>query len=186
MPQTGRRTSGTRWPIVFLVSALVGSYYLWAVRAAGVRFDWKHDSGDYYALLGRGFASGHLYLPVQPSPQLLAQPDPWDPAVLLFAPWRFITGHDLPQGFAMFLLCFGGFLFSCGSLLRILDLASVGPSRFVLGMLLLALGVCQSVPYLLNRVAVYEIAIGGGYFGLSAAVFCLTRGIRSPYSPYWL
>src|ERR1041384_7544964 len=163
MPQTGRRTSGTRWPIVFLVSALVGSYYLWAVRAAGVRFDWKHDSGDYYALLGRGFASGHLYLPVQPSPQLLAQPDPWDPAVdfslkqqdmvlyhgryylyfgaapavLLFAPWRFITGHDLPQTFAMFLLCFGGFLFSCGSLLRVLDLALAKPGPLLLATLLL-------------------------------------------------
>ena len=210
--QTGRPSAGPRWPVVFIVALLVGSYYLWAVRASGTRFGWKYDFGDYYDLLGRAFASGHLYLPIQPSPLLLAQPNPWDPAVdaslrqqdmvlyngryylyfgagpavLLFTPWRILTGHDLPQTFAMFLLCFAGFLFSCGSLLAILDLARAKPGPALLAILLLALGVGQSVPYLLNRVAVYEIAIAGGYFGLSAAVFCLARGFGSGRGVYWL
>jgi hypothetical protein len=52
--------------------------------------------------------------------------------------------------------------------------------------LLLTLGICQSVPYLLNRVWVYEIAIGGGYFCISGAVFFLTRGIQSPRGVHWL
>src|SRR6266536_3088345 len=183
MPQTGRRVAqtidssrlrrlrclSTRWPIVVLIALLVGSYYLWAVRASSTRFEWKSDLGDFYDLLGRGFASGHLYLPIQPSPLLLAQPNPWDPsvdwslkqqdmalyhgryylyfgaapAVLLFTPWRLITGHDLPQTFAMFLLCFAGFLFSCGSLLGVLDLSSAKPGPWLLAIVLLALGVCQ-------------------------------------------
>ena len=46
----------------------VGSYYLWGVRAAGNRFDWRYDLGGYYDYLGRGFASGHLYVPIEPSP----------------------------------------------------------------------------------------------------------------------
>lgn len=201
-----------RWGVIALVAISVGSYYLWAVRASGSKFTWGYDLDEYYDLLGRGFASGHLYLPVQPSPQLLAQPNPWDPAVdeslkrhdmvlyggryylyfgaapavLLFTPFRLITGHDLPENFAMFLLCLGGFLFSCGSLLRVLDLASIRPGPFLLAFMLLALGFGQSVPYLLNRVNVYEIAIAGGYFCVSGAVFFLVRGIRSRHAAWWL
>jgi len=192
--------------VVVTIAVVVGSYYLWAVRASGTRFLWNYDLPGYYNLLGRGFAGGHLYVPIEPSPQLLAQPDPWDPsvdpdlkmhdmalyngryylyfgatpAVLLFTPWRLITGHDLPETFAVFLLALGGFLFACGALLRILDLASAKPGPLLLGILLLGLGFCQSVPFLLNRVGVYEIPIAGGYFCLSAAVFCLTRGMEIP------
>jgi hypothetical protein len=198
---------------VFAVLAFaVGAYYLWGVRAAGNRFDWRYDLGGYYDYLGRGFASGHLYVPITPSPKLLALPNPYDPAVddslkmqdmalfngryylyhgagpavILFAPWRLITGHDLPESFALFLLCFGGFLFSCGALLRMLDLAAARPGPLLLALMILALGICQSVPYLLNRVWVYEIAIGGGYFCLSGAFFFLARGIESRRSAYWL
>ncbi|MBV9398331.1 MAG: hypothetical protein JO062_10155 [Bryobacterales bacterium] len=195
-----------QWTLVLAAAVVTGAYYLWAVRASGTQFLWKYDLNGYYDLLGRGFAGGHLYVPLEPSPQLLAQPDPWDPsvdpalkmhdmalyngryylyfgstpAVLLFTPWRLITGHDLPETFAIFLLVFGGFLFACGALLRILDLASAKPGPALLGILLLGLGLCQSVPYLLNRVAVYEIPIAGGYFCLSAAVFCVARGIGIP------
>jgi hypothetical protein len=204
-----------RWPHwvgFILVAAAVGSYYLWAVRASGNKFAWGYALGGYYDYLGRGFASGHLYVPIEPSPKLLALPNPWDPAVddslkmqdmalfnghyylyhgagpalILFAPWRLATGHDLPESFALFLLCFGGFLFSCGALIRLLDLSAARPQLLLLAVMLLALGICQSVPYLLSRVWVYEIAIGGGYFCLSGAVFFLARGIKSRRSRYWL
>jgi hypothetical protein len=192
-------------------AALVGLYYLWAVRASGTKFEWGYNLDGYYNYLARAFTGGHLYLPIQPKPELLAQPDPWDPAVdpslkwhdmalyggryylyfgaapavLFFAPWRLATGHDLPQNFAMFLICFGGFLFSCGALLRVLDLLRVKAGPLLLAVMLLALGLCQSVPYLLNRVAVYEIAIAGGYFCISAAVFFLARGLGSERATYW-
>ncbi len=195
-----------------LVTFAVGTYYLWAVRAAGDPFYWRYDLGGYYDYLGRGFSQGHLYVPIDPSPKLLALKNPWDPAVddtlkmadmalfhgryylyhgagpafMLFTPWRLVTGHDLPENFALFLLCFGGFLFSCGTLHKLFTLARVKPGPLLLTALLLALGVCQSVPYLLNRVWVYEIAIGGGYFCISAAVFFLARGMRSRRSVYWL
>src|SRR5438128_8528899 len=176
--------------VAALVAAAVGYYYLWGVRAAGNKFDWGYDLGSYYDYLGRAFAHGQLHVPIAPSPKLLALPNPWDPAVddslkmqdmalfngryylyhgagpavILFTPWRLVTGHDLPESFALFLLCFGGFLFSCGALLRVLDLAAAKPEPLLLAVMLLALGICQSVPYLLSRVWVYVIAIGGGYF----------------------
>jgi hypothetical protein len=201
-----------RWSAIGVVAVAVGSYYLWALRAAGYRFDWVHDQGGYYNYLGRAFADGKLELPIKPSPQLLAVPNPWDPAVddsykmhdmalfngryylyhgpgpavMLFTPWLLITGHDLPERFALFLLCFGGFVFSCGVLIEWLALAGaiVEPPLFAL--MLLALGVCQSVPYLLSRVWVYEVAIAGGYFCISGALFFLALGIKSSRSSGWL
>ena len=50
----------------------------------------------------------------------------------------------------------------------------------------MALGLCQSVPYLLSRVWVYEVAIAGGYFCISGALFFLTLGIKSSRSSCWL
>jgi hypothetical protein len=105
------------------VGVAIGSYYLWELRAAGYGFDWAHGQNGYYNYLGRAFAHGRLELPIKPSPQLLALPNPWDPAaddtykmhdmalfngryylyhgpgpaVLLFTPWLLITGHDLPE-----------------------------------------------------------------------------------------
>lgn len=194
------------------VVLVVGAYYSWGVRATGKGFEWGHDLGGYYNYLARGFSSGHLYVPLQPSKELLAVPDPWDPAVngsykmgdmalfkghyylyfgaapavLLFLPWRVLTRHDLPENFALFLLCLGGFLFACGTLLRIFALAGVRVGIPLLGAMLLALGICQGIPFLLNRVFVYEIAIGGGYFFVSGALFFLVHGIGSRRSGYWL
>ena len=199
--------------VVFLVAVVaVGSYYYWAVRMTGSQFQWGQDLGGYYDYLGRAFARGHLYLPVEPAPQLLAAKNPWapgeleqfklfdavlfnrryylyhgaGPALMLFAPWRLVTAHDLPENFALFLLCFGGFLFSAGALLALLELACARPTALTLGVMVLALGICQAVPYLLNRVFVYEIAIGGGYFCLSGAVFFLARAFLSHRAAYWL
>jgi hypothetical protein len=192
--------------------ALVGAYYFWGVRAAGYGFDWHHDLGGYYNYLARGFASGHLYVPIQPSRELLAAPDPWDPyiedryrmqdmtlyggryylyfgaapAALLFLPWRIATHHDLPENFALFLFCFGGFLFYCAAFLGTLRLAGAAPRPALLALWLFALGVCQSVPFLLNRVWVYEVAIGGGYFFLAGAVYFLSRGVWPGAHRGWL
>jgi hypothetical protein len=190
---------------VFLLGAvglLVGYYYLWQARAAGP-FEWRGDKNAYYDQLARGFLSGHLYVPTQPSPALLALPDPWDPhvpaelrwqdmvlyqgryylyfgatpAAILFVPWRIVTGNDLPEPFAVALLCFAGFLFSAGALLRLLDLAQARPPAWLLALLFLALGVCQSAPFLLNRASVYEVAIASGYGCVAGGLFFLTRGI---------
>jgi hypothetical protein len=202
-----------RIAVFIVISVGLACYYLWAVRATGSSFGWKYpELGGYYNYLGRGFAQGHLYLPLQPSRELLAQSDPWSPessrlygmhdmvlfnghyylyhgagpALILFTPWRLITGYDLPENFAVFLLCFGGVLFSAGALLRILALANARPGPLLTAFMLLAVGLCQSVPFLLNRIHVYEIAIGGGYFCTSAGAFFLARGIQSDRHLYSL
>src|SRR5262245_51054142 len=98
----------------------MGAFYLWGAQVSNEPFEWRYDNGGFYNYLGRAFASGHLYLPHEPSAELLALPDPWDPqqngavgtldlvlynrryylyhgptpACLLFFPYRLITGHD--------------------------------------------------------------------------------------------
>ncbi len=196
------RRRAIRSGVLAVMAVLTGAYYLWQARAGNGPFEWGHDLDGYYNLLAQGFAGGHLYLPVQPSPQLLALPNPWDPkvdpslrrqdmvlygghyylyfgaapAVLLFTPWRLATGHDMPENFGIVVLCFGAFLFSCGALLRILDMAEAHPGPLTLAFLFLALGVCQTAPFLLNRAAVYELAVAGGYFCVSGGIFFLARG----------
>jgi hypothetical protein len=175
-----------RRAVIAAVILTVGHYYLWGVRAAGYEFVWDRDHGGYYNYLGRALASGRLYLPIDSSIEMhdmaLYQGRYYlyhgaAPALFLFAPWRLLTGHDLPENFALFLMCFGGFVFSCAALLRILASASVTPSPAVAGALLLSVGLCQSIPYLLNRAWVYEVAISGGYFCLSAAFCFLIYGL---------
>jgi hypothetical protein len=200
------------WCALAAAALAVGTYYLWQLRAPGYPLDFTHDQNGYYNYLGRAFAHGHLELPIQPMKELLALPNPWDPAageeykmhdmvlyhgryylyhgpgpaVLLFAPWLLLTGHDLPERFAVFLLCYGGFLFCCGVLMRLVAMAGVRLRPAMLALMVLALGLCTSVPYLLNRVWVYEIAIAGGYFCTSAAFYFLTRALAPGKCAWWL
>lgn len=198
---------------IFIVIAFIaGAYYFWAAQAPGHPFQWGYDLGGYYNYLARGFTGGHLYVPIQPNPQLLALPNPyvegvddslkvWDmvlyrgryylyhgvaPEVLLFTPWRLVTGHDVPENFGLALFCLAGFLFSAGTLMRLLRLARMEVSAGVLAVLLIALAFCQDVPFLFGRVWVYEIAIGCAYCCLSGAVFFLARSIQSGRPSVWL
>jgi hypothetical protein len=199
--------TAVRNSILAAVATLVGAYYLWQVRVANGPFEWGYDlNGHYYDLLGQAFAHGHFYLPVNPSPELLALKDPYDPntnapfrnqdmvlyrgryflyfgaapALLVFTPFRLLTGHDVSQHFALALLCFGAFLFSCGALLRILDKAGAPPGPVFLTFLLLALGVCTPIPFLLNRGSFYELPIACGAFCLAGGMFFLVRSRMAP------
>jgi hypothetical protein len=202
---------------VFLI---VGAFYFWIIGIGAVsqRFAWNSGLDEfyglpgpavakgnavngYYDLLARAFAHGKLNLPVEPQPELLALPNPWDidanapyrlldavlynrhyylyhgvvPALLLFTPWYLLTGHDLPENFAVFLLALGGYFFLSRLFLQILAFVS-GRISLALSMpCLLAIGIGQLVPYLLHRAKVYEVAIAGGFFCLSAGFYFLFR-----------
>jgi hypothetical protein len=163
----------------------------------------------YYDLLGRAFASGQLRLPVEPAAQLLALSDPWSdkinrpyrlldtvlyqrhyylyhgatPAVLLFAPWYLITRHDFPENFATFLFSLGGYLLLSALFTRILSSLSVRLPLGLYVLFLLALGLGQTVPFLLQRADVYEVAISCAYFCLCSGfyfLFQLLAGSKSP------
>jgi hypothetical protein len=159
----------------------------------------------YYDLLARGFANGKLRLPVEPPPELLALQNPWDehanepyrlldavlygrhfylyhgatPALLLFAPWYLLTRHDFPENFAAFVFALGGYFFLSILFLQVLSFLSRRVSAVLLTVCLLALGLAQSVPFLLHRAKVYEVAIACGFCCLSAGFYFLFRWLTA-------
>lgn len=214
------------WLAAFLI---VGAFYFWiiGIGAEPRRFAWESgldryyglpspaiakgswDVNGYYDLLGRAFASGQLYLPIKPQPELLALANPQDnsangpyklldtvlykrhyylyhgaaPALLLFAPWYLLTRHDLPENFAAFLLALGGYFFLSLLFVQALSFVSRPISITLLILCLLALGLSQPVPFLLHRVKVYEVAIACGYCCLSAGFYFLFRWLTASRRP---
>ncbi|MBC7927587.1 MAG: hypothetical protein H7039_18225 [Bryobacteraceae bacterium] len=180
--------------LVLLTVVLVGLYYHWCSRITGAQFTSEADLPGYYNYLGRSLLAGKLSLPVEPAPELLALPDPWDPqkngpwrlhdavlfegkhylyhggapALLLFAPWRKLTGRDLPHHFGLLLIVFAAFLFWTGAIIRVAGMERANP------LVLVCVALCSGVPYLLNRVEAYEIAIGGGLLCVAGGMFFLT------------
>ncbi len=163
----------------------------------------------YYDLLARAFAHGKLYLPVVPQPELLALPNPWEdpanaryrmldtvlyhghyylyhgagPVLLMFAPWYLLTGHDLPENFAAFLVALGGYFFLSILFLRLLSFVSRPISGTLAMLCLLALGIGQSIPFLLHRALLYEVAIACGFCCVSAGFYFLFRWLTAVRTP---
>jgi hypothetical protein len=51
---------------------------------------------------------------------------------------------------------------------------------------MMVLGVCNGVPYLTNRVLMYEVAIAAGYFCVAGGIFFLAWGVTSNHPQRWL
>src|SRR5471032_2822801 len=132
-----RENPAVFWAKALLVLAIC-SFYLWtSVPEWRPGLIASRDDG-YYNLLVRGFLRGHLYLDAQADPFLATLSNPWDinqrgdrglpdssyfqghyyvyygvtPAVLLFLPFRLLTGQFMSE--ALGTVCFGcvGFVFS--------------------------------------------------------------------------
>src|SRR5271165_2150205 len=167
---------------------------------------------DYYDLLARSFASGKLRLPVDPLPELLALPDPWKgtenwnvrlldvalfqrhyylyhgptPVVLFFLPWYLVTGRDLPENFAAFLISLLAFVIWSRLFSEILDALQVRLPLGLYALFLIALGVGQTVPFLLHRAKLYEVAIACAQLCLGAGFYCAFRALTgSRRSAVW-
>jgi hypothetical protein len=163
-------------------------------------------------LLAQSYLKGKLYLEIEPRPELLKVPDPYDPqanveyrlhdaslykgryylyfgavpAVTLFLPYRLVTGHDLPNRVAVALFCSGGFLFYCYlfSLFAERNRWSI-PQWLELG-LIVCLGAMSEVGLLLRRPMFYEVAVAAGYCFVAGGFVLLSKAIFSPRADYRL
>jgi hypothetical protein len=186
------------WVIMLL---LLARLYFWVAQRGEQPFDWTHDSGQYYDLLARGFLHGHLYLPINPQPALLALKNPWDPnqngpyalldavlykgryyiyhgvapAVVFFVPWRLLAHHDLPEGFAVMLCCLGAWIVGSELLFALLSNIKPAVPIWLFALLLMALGLGQTAPFLLVRAVVYEVPIAAGYLFVTCGFLCLFK-----------
>jgi hypothetical protein len=187
---------------IVVLYALIGWAHLWL--ATGGHYAPVSASVAYYDLLGDAFLAGQLSMKVEPSPELLALPDPYDPLqhkdlrvpdlslyngkyYLYFAPfpgllhaaWTAATGSHLAENFAEFVLGFGGALVFLGI---VLELRARSFSKLPLG-----LAVVASVAYALGGVVLHieartighhEAILTSSFFAL-AGFWCWLRGLAA-------
>ena len=192
------------------VLGAVLAFYLWTTSTSGSPFDFGKQQGDYYNLMADGFLHGHLSLDLKPAPELLALPDPYDPianapyrvhdaslyegryylqwgpvpALLAFIPFRILPLGDLPQSLAAALFAFAGLCFASALLRFLVRRYLPGTPRWMVGLGILALATGSAVPFLLRRVAVYEIALLAAYAFLMAGLYLLATGaLARPIGP---
>jgi hypothetical protein len=92
-----------RWLGVVLAAFVVLAIYVWFV-SIGTWTTWR-SGGSYYDQLATAFRDGHLWLERSPSPELLALPNPYDPAAR--ADVNFLPDASLYNG--RYYLYFGPF-----------------------------------------------------------------------------
>jgi hypothetical protein len=191
---TVRRPGGTSLVLAAL-AGLICAFYFWTAYTSG-------PGSGYYDLLTDGFLDGNAYLPVEPSHELLALPDPYDPAQN--APYRL---HDASLYQGRYYLYFGptpvfllhlplravgvrpsdalatsvfasaGFLFAMALMLFLVRRyrpATGLPTRIAATLLL---GLANVAPFLLRRPSVYEVAITAGYLCLMAGLYLTLTGV---------
>jgi hypothetical protein len=202
-----------------LASVIILGFYCWTGTSSSDPSDWdwgiaqSHPGPEnYYDLLASGFLSGHLYLPVEPPPRLLALRDPFGadttgirlqdaslyhgkyylyygptPAITLFLPWRIVTGHGMPHSFAVLLYTWIGFLFSYLFLFLLLDSAKIRVPQWIQVVLTLSLGVGNLAPVLLRRPgAIYEVAIAAGFCWFLAGLYLFARWLILGDNRRWI
>jgi hypothetical protein len=98
------------------------------------------------------------------------------PALTLFAPFLFLTGHFLSTAVGTLIFAVGGLVWSV-LLLNLLANryfpAQTAGTRFLL---VLGVGCCNCVPFLLRSPFFYEVAILGAYFYSMGGLYWLARG----------
>ncbi len=153
-------------------------------------------------MVADAIAHGQTSLLVGPRPELLALPNPYDPAqnaryrmqdvslykgryyvyfgvapvVALFLPYRLLTGEVLSDREGAWLFAVGAYALAC--LLVELLLSRWWPMvpRWLLLFLCVCLGFSNTFPFLLRRPAVYECAIAAaGQFFLFLAMYATAR-----------
>jgi hypothetical protein len=186
-------------PLVLGACALIiCAFYFWTAYTSP-----SNTAGNgYYTLLTDGFLDGNAYLPVEPSPELLALDDPYDPAqigpygitdlslydgryYLYFGPTPVLLVH-LPlravgvtatDALAAALLASIGFLFALALMRFLVERYRPQTSLATRTVAALLLGLANVAPFLLRRPAVWEEAIAAGYCCLLAGLFLTLTGV---------
>ena len=176
-------------------ACIVITIYIWFV-SVGQWTKWP-STGDYYYELARAFWHGQLNLLIEPDPELLALPDPYDyeshvhishpwdvllfngkfylywgpaPAVILAAV-RFFYAGNIGDQILVFSFVSGAFIFAVLLILQIYNrlFSNLGWGIVVPGILMA--GFANPIPWILNRPGIYEASIAGGQFFLIGGLF---------------
>ena len=190
------------WLCVAGAMALVLWFFHWIVKNNNGFEDW--GDLDYYKLLVRGWQKGHLYLDKEPSPELLALKDPYDPeqnvncklgdatlyrgkyyiyfgatpALTLMLPYTLITGREMVTGGATFVFCSLALLTASGLWLAIRRRYFPDSHWLMAPLGVLALGYGTQLLALAQRPMMWELPISTGIAFTMLAVAACYRAIH--------
>ncbi len=178
-------------------------FFHWTVLTSG-GFNRPGDE-DYYNFLVQGWRQGHLHMSKEPSAEMNALSDPYDPAqngkarladasyykghyylyfgaapaALLMLPYDLATGREMGTTTAIYVYCVTGFLASCALWLALRRRYFRSSAAWVgpLGVLMLGLG--THVLALERRPLVWELPISMGYACSMLAIACIYAGLHS-------
>ena len=199
-------------PATVAAPAMVIAFYVWTSASAGSPFEFSGNHGGYYDLLTHGFLSGHVYLKLEPPPELLALPNPFDPVanaryrvndlslyrgkyylyfgpvpvLTLCLPWHALTGNTLPEDFAALIFVTAGYIFSLLLLDILLKAAGVRPPPILKAAAAVALGMGQYGAVVVRDPGVYGVAVAAGFCFFMAGMFCFARWFSSDRPNGWL
>ena len=198
-----KRSRSAAWARVLACLLVCELYSLFSVWSEG-----PHQSDGYYPLLADAFLRGEVNVEKEGAADLAKLPDPYDPAqnsvirdkyqlgdlsfrngkfylyfgpapaILVFAPYKALTGKPLSQACAGFLFCVVGFL-ALVDFHRNWGARRVGtPPAARVFLETVALGVATFAPVLMTRMYVYEVAIAGGFCLLAVGLALLFRAVN--------
>jgi hypothetical protein len=192
-----------------LLFAAVTAYHVATAWIGGPASNWYGKTSEYYPLLTDAYLAGQTSLLVKPSPELLALPDPYDhianakyrlhdaslyhgkyylfygptPVLVLFLPYKLLTGVHLQTRVAVALFCIIGF--ACSSVLFFLLAKREKwdcPPWFALAAVL-SLGTAPAVSVLLSRPSFYEVTISAAYACVMAGFLFSLRALGEERPP---
>ncbi len=193
---------------LILLILIVLTYYVWITTAGTNKFNLNiSDYGAYisYNHLVDSFLEGKLNLLVNPNPELANLKDPYEPreninyrwhdasyykekyyfywgavpALFLYVPYRLLTGYFLPDNLAVLIFMFSGFLFSVAFLLDVRKRQFPNIPEWMILLSTGILGFSNIGGFMVRQAGVYQVAISGGYFFLTASTYFLYRAIDS-------
>lgn len=191
------------WPRLWLLPLLALILFVYVFYCTAGRFHRWPEYSRYYDLLAEGFRSGHLYLPVDPAPELLAQADPYDPKharlwmwdISLYGGKYYLYWGPLPallQAAAKSLLRIHGMVgdqylvFAFSSLSALFGALLIegvarrhfsGLPRWLVGVAIVAFAFANPALYLVASAGVYQAAIMGGQAFLLGGVLAAYEGL---------
>ena len=191
------RTSRAWLPGLLFVA--VAFFHFAIAWLCGPAANWRGQTSEYYQLLTDAFLAGQTSLLVQPPAQLLALPDPYDPranaylrlhdaslyhgkyylyfgptpAIVLFLPYKVLTGSHLPSRIAVALFCVAGFACSCALFFLLAKREKWDCPQWFGSAAMLSLGTAVAASFVLTHPSFYEVAISAGYCFIMAG-FLLT------------
>jgi hypothetical protein len=212
MTETPSPSQRLRWGVVAVwlaVTVPTVAFYWWTGTSSNGPPNWRPRFQDHYNLLAEGYLKGHLYLAIQPPPEMLALANPYDPALnaryrlhdgalyhgryylyfgpvpalTLHVPWRLFSGYGPPPVFAVVYFVVLGYVFSSLLLVRLLREARIDLPLGLLAVIFAALGLAQFTVILCRRTMMYEIAIAAGFCFLMAGLYFLALSIFSKAGP---